>query len=96
MNILITTVSSGKESRFHNGTGHILELAVSNSILQVFTMSMSKISLGFRAANGGAWARVWGFTRADVAAARGGGCWTFLMAYGHGLLTELGPGKSIR
>ena len=43
LNILMAT-ASGKESRFHNGTGHILELAVSNSILEVFTMSLSNIT----------------------------------------------------
>jgi len=43
MNILMSAVSSSQESRFHNGTGHILDLAVSNSILDLFAMSLSKI-----------------------------------------------------
>jgi hypothetical protein len=38
-------VSNGKESRFHNGTGYILELAVSSSILDVCAVSLSKICL---------------------------------------------------
>jgi len=45
MNILMSAVSSSQESRFHNGTGHILDLAVSNSILDLFAMSLSKIPL---------------------------------------------------
>jgi len=40
-------VSSGKEPRFHNSTGHILELAVSKSILDVCALSLSKICLVF-------------------------------------------------
>ena len=45
MNILMGAVSSSQESRFYNGTGHILELAVSNNILDLFAMSLSKIPL---------------------------------------------------
>jgi hypothetical protein len=45
MNILIITVSSGKEPRLHNGTQQILDLAVSIGKLHDLTMSMSKISL---------------------------------------------------
>jgi len=45
MNILMGAVFSSKESRFHNGTRHILELAVFSSILDVCTASQSKICL---------------------------------------------------
>jgi transposase InsO family protein len=45
INILIAAVSGGKETRFHNGTGHIFELAVSTGKYHVCPMSHSKIPL---------------------------------------------------
>ena len=45
INILMAAVSGGKETRFHNGTGHISELAVSTSKYNVCSMSHNKISL---------------------------------------------------
>jgi len=45
INILIATVSGGKETRFYNGTGHISELAVSTSKYHVCLMSHDKIPL---------------------------------------------------
>jgi hypothetical protein len=43
----MAVVSGGKETRFHNGTGHISQLAVSTSKYYVCSMSYGKISLFF-------------------------------------------------
>ena len=47
INILIAAVSGGKETRFHDSTGHIFELAVSTSKYHVCLMSHDKIPLYF-------------------------------------------------
>jgi hypothetical protein len=41
----MVAVCYSKESQFHNGTGPIFELAVSNNKLHVCAVSLSKISL---------------------------------------------------
>jgi hypothetical protein len=44
INILMAAVSGGKETRFHNGTGHISRLAVSTNKYHICSMSHDKIS----------------------------------------------------